>query len=207
LLLMVAGIFGMTACSPSFSSAIQTANVKETQISAAPTPALESAENYPTGISQIPMGKYLFVELSIYDDCSEECDCPVVEPPRSVYEWSSSGELCMDEYFYQHYFTDSTEAVPPPSILGFFGYGRWREEFSAINTLPYNEYYIPVYSIDSNGVIVIGIKGKKYFLEPGQTWVDSGQYESEPPVGCIIYYTNTMRNYGLLMEDQIHPCE
>ncbi|MBI5841756.1 MAG: hypothetical protein HZB19_16830 [Chloroflexi bacterium] len=211
---ILVGVFGITACNSSSTAATQTTvfpvaatDIIDAPLSDPPTPALEPAENYASGVSQIPTGMYLFVELSTYDERSEQCQCPAVEPPKWVYKWSSSSELCIEEYFYNLYFPDPTSIVSSTSVLGLFGYGRWQEVLSAINTLPYNEYYIPIYSADSDGVIVIGLQGKEYFLKPGQSWVDSGRFKREPPAGCSISYVNKLTNYGLLNRQRIQPCK
>ena len=188
---VLVGVFGITACDSS---------------STPTTPTLEPAETYAYGASQIPTGMILFAELAYSDDCSEQCRCPVVEPPRRVYEWTSPNQLCIYEDFYNEYFPEPTSDISSISVLGLFGYGRYDEGLSLINALPYNEFHIPIYSVDSNGVIVIGLEGREYFLNPGQSWVNSYSSKSEPPAGCSIYHWERFTNYGLLEHQDINPC-
>jgi hypothetical protein len=198
-------MLGITACSsPSATTQATDIPAAMATISIPPTPDLEPAENYADGTSDIPAGMIVFVELYTSSDCSWQCQCPVVEPPRQIYEWSSPGNLCtLDEYLYNSYFLTSTSTISPTAIAGLFGYGRWHEKLSAINAFPYEEYYIPIYGANADGSIVVGLQGKKYFLKPGQSWTDSGTYKDEPPAGCSKSYMDRLTNYGFVKREDI----
>jgi hypothetical protein len=195
-LVTLAGIFVMTAC---ISSNIPTT------LAVSPTPILKRVEYFTIGFSQIPNNMYLFVEDYYSDECSEQCNCPVVEPPKRIYELTSAGELCMDEHIYKQLFPDEGSNSSSGSFLGLFGYGRWREGLSAIYTLPFNYYDIIIHSVGPDGIIVIGLQGEEYFLKPGESWFNSGSYKREPPAGCIKSYSERITNYGLLDRQQIKP--
>lgn len=113
--------------------------------------------------------------------------------------------MYVDEYFYQQYFPDPTGTVSSTSFLGLFGYGEWRENLSAIKTLPYSEYGTTVYGVDSDGVIVIDVQGKAYLLKPGQSWLFGGSYMSYAEEGCSVHYETRLTNYGLLERQQFQP--
>jgi hypothetical protein len=167
---------------------------------------LESAKDYVVGASEIPAGMYLFVTADTYDECSQgKCGCPVVEAPRWVYEWSPEGNLYINPSLYQEYSSNFTDSST--SFLGLFGYGQWRDNLSAITALPYTESGITIYSVDSDGVIVIDLQGKPYLLKPGQRWLIIGSYESYAEAGCSIRYETRLTNYGLLNRQQIRPEE
>ena len=197
----------ISACN-SLQMPVSMLSVTDTPLPVHPTVALDPAENYQIGVSQIPTGLYLFVEAYTIDECSQgQCGCPVVEPPRSAYVWNSVGDLLVNTYYYQKYFSDSTSTVSSTSLLGLFGYGEWRENLSAINSLPYNEYDTTIYSVDLDGGIVIDIQGKAYLLKPGQSWLKSGSYPSYVQEGCRVHYEMRLTNYGLLKRQQILPEE
>jgi hypothetical protein len=170
------------------------------------TPNLELAENFSIGTSDTPEGKYLFIELHEYDSCSDACQCPAVEPPMWAYEWYS-GELCLTNNEYYDRSFPASAAAPVTPLLGFYGAGRWQERLIPITALPFEEYYLPIYSVDTDGSIVIGLQGKNYFLRPGQSWYESGTYKSEPPDGCTKYYENRLINHGLIAREQIKACK
>ena len=197
----------ISACN-SLQMPVSTLSVTDTPLPVPPTAALDPAENYEIGVSQVPTGMYLFVEAYTIDECSQgKCGCPAVEPPRAVYTWNLVGDLIVNKYYYQKYFSDSTSTVSSTSLSGLFGYGEWRENLSAINTLPHNEYGTTIYSVDSDGGIVIDIQGKAYLLKPGQSWLKSGRYPSYIQEGCSVHYETRLTNYGLLKRQQILPEE
>jgi hypothetical protein len=145
----------------------------------------------------------LFLELSEYERCSEECHCSAVEPPKWAYELSSSGACIENEDVYKEIFPAADTAAP---LLGLLGAGQWEERLFAITALPFTEYYVPIYAIASDGAVVIGIQGREYLLNPGQTWVDSGTRNNAPPAGCSVSYVNKLINHGLLQRSQIQLC-
>ena len=161
-------------------------------------PTLEPAVNFEKGISQVPKGFYIFIELSHRDECSPECQC-APGPVKPSYNFTTSGELV----------TDQENIIPALStpIVGFFGYDRRaKDRLYVIDTMPYktppyDEFTI--YSVDAQGTATMEVDGKTYFIRPGQSWTDSGDMKREPPAGCHISYSTRLSNYGLLPQAQI----
>jgi hypothetical protein len=162
-----------------------------------PTPTLEPATNFEKGISQVPKGYYIFIELRNREECSSECQCAPA-PVRMLYDIDSSGVLWTDLF-------NLNEALTKP-IVGFFGFGNWRDQLYVIDSLPYK---VPpydaatVYSIDDKGVAIMEYFGKTFYIKPGQSWTNEGNEKREPPAGCSIDYGTTLTNHGLLSRAEI----
>ena len=165
-----------------------------------PSPTLEPATNFVKGLSQVPAGQFVFVTLRNEDLCSSECNCPVVQPPAPQYGFSPSGELWLSPYSMH-----DPASVLTSTIVGLFGYGRWNEGAYVIKTLPYQTPYgdAIIYSVDAQGIVVVEVQGKTYFIRPGQAWTASGDVKREPPPGCHIAFTSQLSNYGLLAQAKI----
>jgi hypothetical protein len=200
--------FILAACAP----AVQTAFPTETRpltptailtgtppptVTPTPNPTLEPAINFEKGLSQVPIGYLVFIELRGYSTCSEECNCAPA-PVRMLYKFTASGELWTDLF-------DFDKIMSQP-IVGFFGYGDWQDQLYGMDTLPFK---VPpyddatVYSVDDKGVAIMETHGETFYIKPGQTWTNSGTEKREPPVGCSISYGSTLTNYGLLPRSKI----
>jgi hypothetical protein len=171
----------------------------QTGLAAAPTPTLEPAINFEKGISQIPKGYYVFIELRHREECSSECQCAPEAPAQSRYNLTASNELV----------TDQENIIPALSspIVGFFGSDRRAKGMLyVIDTLPYQipPYdWVRFYNVDAQGVVTVELVDKTYFIKPGQSWVDGGDVMHEPPDGCHVTYSTSLSNHGLLPQAQI----
>jgi hypothetical protein len=200
--------FMLAAC----ASAVQTAAPTKTRmlaptaiwtitstpaVSPTPNPTLEPAIKFDEGVSQVPIGSYIFIEIRTYGICSTECNC-APGPVRPLYEIDSSGVLWTDLF-------DLDQMLTKP-IVGFFGFGDWQDHLYGIDSLPYR---IPpydaaiVHSVDDKGIAVMEYFGKTFYIKPGQSWKNTGTEKREPPVGCRFDYGSTLTNYGLLSRTQI----
>lgn len=161
-------------------------------------PSLEPAIIFENGISQVPVGYFVFLEISTYSYCSTECNC-APGPVRILYNYSSSGELWTDLF-------DLNNILEKP-IVGLFGFGDWHDQLYVIDKLPYK---IPpydaaaVYNVNAEGVAIMEYMGKSFYIKPGQSWTNDGNEKRESPVGCSIAYGSKLTNYGLLTRDKIH---
>jgi hypothetical protein len=162
-----------------------------------PIPPLKPAYNFEKGISQVPEGYYVFIELTGYTNYSSACN-KAPAPVRVLYDITAEGDLWTDLF-------NLPEALASP-IVGFLGYGDFQNELQVIDSLPYTVRpygEATVYSVDDQGVATIEIQGKTYFFEPGQSWSMRGA-QSEPPLGCRVTYGSRLTNYGLLPRSRIH---
>ena len=167
----------------------------ETPIPSLPT--LEPAIHFNEGVSQIPTGYFIFLEIRTYSICSSECHC-APGPVRQLYDLDSSGVLWTDLFNFDQILTQP--------IIGFFGFGDWQDQLYVIDGLPYKmpPYdAIIVHSIDAKGVVVMEYYGKTFYIKPGESWTNNGKQKREPPVGCSIDYGSTLTNYGLLSRAKI----
>ncbi len=198
------GMLGSTACS------LATSMVTATPVPLPTAIALEPAVNYIAGVSQIPGDMYLFVERYYSEDCSQECVCPAVQPPAPAYGRTKPGDLCISHL--SNIYFDPIAAVSSGSILGLMGAGGWQEHLYAIKALPYDPGpdlpgYPPIYNVNSDGTIVIGIRGKAYYLKTGQSWFTSIKYKSGSPAGCIKSYESRFTNVGFLKRQSLKVCD
>jgi hypothetical protein len=163
-------------------------------------PQLERAADFEKGVSNIPKGYFIFLELSGSNVCSDECHCAPA-PVRPAYNFTASGELWTD--------LESLPAALASPTVGFFGYGNWRDKLFIMDALPFNlqpyddTTVATLYSVDAQGTAIVEIAGETYFIKPGQSWTDSGEVRQEPPAGCHVSYTRRLTNYGLLPQTQI----
>ncbi len=182
----------------------------------APQPTLQPIANYVPGLSEIPPGKYLFVEYwSIYDGIGH-CGLMAVDFPSYFYIKDPN-----DGHFLS-YDEDSIELggeyVPLNqwtlnSIRGFYGTGMSvgpgmgsgaSSKLSAIATFPYRGRYPQILSVYARGAIVVKMKDDKtYLVEPGQVWATRQESEATPEPRCLPYITYEFTNYGLLDRSQI----
>ena len=88
--------------------------------------SLERPAGFEKGVSKIPEGYYLFMELMGTEDCSYECHC-APGPVRVLYDFTASGVLWTD-------FEGLTPALSSP-IVGFFGFGSYRDQLYVMNKL------------------------------------------------------------------------
>jgi hypothetical protein len=163
-------------------------------------PQLERAANFEKGVSNIPQGYFIFLELGGSTTYSDGCQV-APGPVRPSYVLTSSGDFWTDLYALP-------KALSAPAV-GFFGYGDWSDRLFVIDALPfelrpYIDDYVAasVYSVEADGTAIIEINGETYLLKPGQSWADSGV--SGPLFGCRISYTERLTNYGLLPQAKIH---
>lgn len=213
--LILSGAFGIVACSPptisttqTFQTPMSTIVVMRTLPPTPPTSALELAENYVIGSSQIPADMYLFIEVSIYDECPHGfCGCPVVEPPPPAYRWTTSNELCVYPDFYPSNIVIDPTSASSSSVLGLFGSGQWQQRVDTIDILPYDAMGTTIYGVDSEGRIVIDVQGKSYFLQPGQSWVTGSTYISPYEPGCNLHREERLTNHGLLKRLSLKVCK
>jgi hypothetical protein len=167
----------------------------ETPIPSLPT--LEPATKFDEGVSQVPNGYFIFIEIRTYSICSSECQC-APGPVRQLYDVDSSGVLWTDLF--------NLDQILTKPIIGFFGFGDWRDQLYVIDSLPYR---IPpydaaiVHSIDDKGIVVMEYYGKTFYIKPSESWTNNGKQKREPPIGCIIDYGSTLTNYGLLSRTKI----
>lgn len=162
--------------------------------------SLERAVNFEKGISNIPEDSYLFLEFRADSACSDECHCAPA-PRAPLYEITSAGELWIE---------NSLEGFPTSSspIVGFFVFNDWGERVYVMDTLPFtlkpgDTSIATVYSVDAEGTAVVEVYGETYFIEPGQSWTDSGDVWQPPPLGCHISYSKNLANFGLFSQTQI----
>jgi hypothetical protein len=185
-------ILSLQGCSP-----LEYPSRKGTPIPLIPT--LEPAVNFEKGISKVPKGYYIFIELRGSSVCSPECQCAPA-PVRIQYNFTSSGELWTDLHDLPVILASSSP------IVGFFGYGDWQDNLYVIEALPFKvrpDGDVTVYSIDVQGTAIVEVHGGTYFIRPGQSWTDSGDIKQEPPAGCHVSYSTRLSNYGLLSRTQI----
>jgi hypothetical protein len=180
------------------------------------TPSLERAVNFEKGISKIPEGYYMFIELRGRSVCSDECNCaPEARPP--LYEFTSAGELWIEVDLGvtstgESWIERDLEGRPTLSspIVGFFvddddsGLGQ----VHVVNTLPFtlepgDTSIATIYSVEADGTAVVEVYGEIYFIKPGQSWTDSGDWRREPPPECHISYSKSLTNFGLYSQMQI----
>jgi hypothetical protein len=160
---------------------------------------LEPVISFEQGISQIPKGYFIFIELSGSSVCSYECHC-APGPVKPQYQFTSSGELVTDQ-------PNIIPALTKP-IVGFFGDGgvSGGDRLYVIDTLPYKPFTngkFTIYSIDAQGTAVVDVSGMTYFIKPGQAWTDNGDVMDWPPIGCHMTYSSRFSNYGLVSQAQI----
>jgi hypothetical protein len=162
-----------------------------------PDATLEPAIKFEEGLSQIPTGYFIFIEIKSYSTCSEECHCAPA-PVRRLYDMDPSGVLWTDLF-------DLDNILTRP-IIGFFGFGDWQDQLYVIDSLPYK---VPpydaaiVHSVDDKGVAIMEYYGKTFYIKPGQSWTNAGNEKREPPAGCSIDYGSTLTNHGLLSRTKI----
>ena len=188
-----------TACvtAPSSTTALPTVTV--------PTPA--SLIDYDAGTLEVPPGQFLFIEYSQSSTCSSECNCPVVEPPRSLYEFTGEGWLWMDPGAFGG--PQALTKLMDAGLPGFYGYGQWREGIYPITGLPYSAPPYEVMHIDSirsDGSVVVGIHEQILVLKSGETWSNSSLSMWESPPGCMKQYDSRLANHGFLTWEQVHAC-
>jgi hypothetical protein len=208
----------LAACVP-MSTPVVTTITPESTATAAPilaTPSLEHAVNFEKGTSKIPEGYYIFIELRGRNVCSDECNCaPEARPP--LYEFTSAGELWIKEGLgvtstgesWLERDLEGRLTLSSP-IVGFFvddedsGFGQ----VHVVNTLPFtlepsDPSIATIYSVEADGTAVVEIYGETYFIKPGQSWTDSGDWRREPPPECRISYSKSLTNFGLYSQTQI----
>jgi hypothetical protein len=117
---------------------------------------LEPAINFSKGVSQVPQGYYVFIEIANHSIYSPECQ-RAPAPVRQLYDFTSSGELWTDLY--------NLPTAPSSPMVGFFGYGDWHENLYVMETLPFT---VPpygeatVYSVNAEGIAVVEIHGEHW---------------------------------------------
>jgi hypothetical protein len=161
--------------------------------------ALELAVSYEKGLSQVPAGYYIFIELGGWTEYSDQCQRA---PGRAApgYEFTSSGELVS--------FLPVNLPASSSPILGFFGYGgvSGRDMLYVIDELPYQmsqDSRFTIYSVDAQGVATVGVDSLTYYIKPGQAWTDGGEMGQSPPAGCRVKYSTSLTNHGLLPQAKI----
>jgi hypothetical protein len=189
----------LTAC------AVSTPSATVLPVTPAPTPT--PFTDYTMGALEVPAGQFQFIEYTSSSTCSAECNCPVVEPPRSLYELTGEGWLWVDPDAMGG--AQALTGMMDGGFSGFYGYGQWREGIYPITSLPYSAPpydVLQVYSIRSDGSAVVSIQGQVMLLLPGETWSDSSLSIWESPPGCTKRYDSRLTNHGFLSREQIHAC-
>jgi hypothetical protein len=160
---------------------------------------LKLAVAYEKGLSQVPAGYYIFIELGGWTVYSDKCQ-RAPGPAARGYEFTSSGELIS-------FLPVNFPAASSP-IVGFFGYGgeSGRDMLYVIDKLPYQmrlDSRFTIYSVDAQGVATVGVDSLTYYIQPGQAWTDGGKLDQSPPAGCRVTYSTSLTNHGLLPQAQI----
>jgi hypothetical protein len=171
------------------------------------TPAtLEPATNFPSGVSGVAQGEYLFAEIDRDRTCSDASHCPCWEnqPPEPAYSYSSS-TLRLFKLDDKTLDTNWTVQDLPSSTIGFWGDGSFSNHLYTITNLPYvsSGGQVVIYGVDAQGQIAARVSGGTYVFKPGQSWAESTNLQLDLPEGC--YYVDTYRviNHGLLTRQQI----
>lgn len=199
-----------------------------TPIPATPTliptiPPLEPAIDFEKGISNIPEGYYIFLEYFGRSECSNECNCAPTEARAPLYEITSAGELWIESDLLgvdsagKSWIRKDLESILTLSdpVAGFFVYDDDSSigQVQVVDPLPFT--LIPftftadapavatVYSVEADGTAIVEVYGETYFIKPGQSWTESGDWSREPPAGCRISYSDRLTNFGLFSKTQI----
>lgn len=189
----------LTACSAVPPSA--------TAFPATPAPTQTPFTDYSVGALDVPPGRFLFIEYTPNSTCSPECNCPVVEPPRNLYEFTGDGCLWMDPEAFRG--GQVLDELMDAGLTGLYGYGQWREGIYPISSLPYSAPpydVLQIYSIRSDGSVIVSIQERVMLLLPGETWSNSSLSMWESPPGCTKRYDSRLTNYGFLSREQIRTC-
>lgn len=198
-----------------------TATATSTSIPATPSP--DPAIDFEKGISNIPEGYYIFLEYSGRSECSSECNCAPTEARAPLYEITSTGELWIESDLLgvdptgKSWVIKDSEGILTLSdpIAGFFVYNNDASvgQVQVVSPLPFT--LIPftftfdalavatIYSVEADGTAIVEVYGETYFIKPGQSWTESGDWSREPPAGCRISYSNRLTNFGLFSKTQI----
>jgi hypothetical protein len=178
------------------------------------TPSLERAVNFEKGISNIPQGYFIFLEFFSRSVCSDKCNC-APEASAPLYEFTSTGELWIERDLGfastgKPWIEKDLDGLPTVSspMAGFFVFNDWGGRIYVLDTLPFtldpgDTPIATVYSVDAEGTAVVEVYGETYFIQPGQSWTDSGDMRREPPEGCRISYSTSLTNFGLFSQTQI----
>jgi len=176
--------------------------------SPAPTPAIAPAStsftDYATGSADVPVGQYLFIEYAQSETCSQECNCPDVEPPRSVYGFDGEGNLWMEPDAFGG--VETLNGLLDGGLPGFYGSGRWQEKIDPITGLPFSapSYDVmQILSIRPDGSAVVSTGGTVMLLAARETWSNSSLSMWESPPGCMKQYDTRVTNHGFISRGQI----
>ena len=188
-------------------SACSTTQMSSTPPPATPAPTPTLFTDYTMGSIDIPPGQFLFVEFNQSSTCSSECNCPVVEPARSIYGFNEDGSLWIDPDALGG--EEVLKVLQEAAIPGLYGYGQWQERIYAIDNIPFvSPLYgeLQIFSIRADGSMVVDTQNRVMLLASGETWSNSSLAMLESPPGCTIRYDTQVTNHGYLTWEQIHSC-
>jgi hypothetical protein len=186
------------------------------------TPSLEPAIDFEKGISNIPEGYYIFLEFFGRSKCSDECNC-APEARAPLYEITPAGELWIISSLIGVTSTGASwigndledRSTLSSPIAGFFVYDDDSSmgQVQVVAPLPFTvtpftftrdaPAIATIYSIEADGTAVVEVYGKTYFIKPGQSWTESGDWSREPPSGCRMSYSDRLTNLGLFAKTQV----
>ncbi len=180
-----------------------------------PYPTLQPITDYVEGLSEIPPGKYLFVE-SWYEyggvgQCSDKqkwADYP---------NYRYSGGVGNDGTLGASWVRFDRDSAPLDqaalnSVQGFYGVGDGVglgmgggafSELSAITAFPYLAHYPEIFGVYARGAIVAKLEDNTYLIEPGQVWASRSADEATPETECLTFHTFKFTNHGLLDKSQL----